>query len=65
MIYNSKISGKHQIQILRSVGLLRPGWTFEPRPEWPMGGLLRLTQMAIGHLRPVQKGHRPFETSAI
>ena len=41
------------------------GWTFEPRPKWPMGGLLRLTQMAVGHLRPARKGRRPSETSAI
>ena len=56
------MSGEHQT--LRSVGHLRPGWTFEPRPKWPMGGLLRPTQMAIDHLRPVRKGHQPFESNA-
>ena len=29
-----------------------------------MGVLLRLTQMAVGHLRPVRKGRRPFESNA-
>ena len=62
---NCKISGEHQIQTLRSVSHLRPGWTFEPRPKWPMGGLLRPTQMAVAHLRPVRKGHRPFKKLAI
>ena len=38
---NCKISGEHQIQTLRFVGHLRPGWTIEPRPKWPMGGHLR------------------------
>ena len=33
---NCKISGEHQIQTLKSVGHLRPGWTSEPRPKWPM-----------------------------
>ena len=45
------MSGEHQIQTLRFVGHLRPWWTIEPRPKWPMGGHLSLTQMAIGHLR--------------
>ena len=52
---NCKISGEHQIQTLRCVGHLRPGWTFEPRPKWPMGGLighLGPPQVAVGHLRP-------------
>ena len=62
---NCKISGEHQIKTLRCVGHLRPGWTFEPRPKWPMEGLLRLTQLAIGHLRPARKIRRPSETSAI
>ena len=50
---NCKISGEHQVQTLRSVGHLRPGWTFEPRPKWQMRGLLRQTQ----------NGCRPSDTS--
>ena len=57
---NCKISSEHQIQTLRFVGHLRPGWTIEPRPKWPMGGHLSLTQMAISHLR-----HWSFESNAM
>ena len=42
----------HQIQTLRSVIHLRPGWTFEPRPKWPHWPF-----------RPAPNGRQPPETS--
>ena len=38
---------------------MRPGWTIEPRPKWPVGGHLSPTQMAVGDLR-----RRSFESIA-
>ena len=49
-------SGEHQIQALRSVGHLRPRWTFEPRPKWPS---------ATWDQRPLGLSHRIYSNSLL